>query len=125
MEYEDTSNWPKVWGFIPVHPDGEISVWNFLLAHKELEDARERLHGNFLQSSANAVIGTIFVHHLLRALNIVRRNPRNIASWFCFAQCLAGILMLISNLSSTFLVVHDVVLTFGYLIFRIICQYMH
>ncbi|KAI9594716.1 hypothetical protein BDF19DRAFT_93678 [Syncephalis fuscata] len=91
-----------LWGFIHLDPRGEQSVWDFLLEHTSLEDARNRAHSNFIQTVFNTVFMTIFFRNSWRAFKLIRHRTKSVANWCCFLQAVMGIIMALNAISSIF-----------------------
>ncbi|KAI9599406.1 hypothetical protein BDF19DRAFT_428635 [Syncephalis fuscata] len=98
----DRATLPKLWGVIPIHPDGEVSVWDFILQYKNAEDAQRHIYSNFLQIHINVFFGLIFARNSWRSLLLIYSNSKSLASWACFIQCFTGVVATLSNLSSNF-----------------------
>jgi hypothetical protein len=83
--------WPKVAGWIAVHPLGEISSLDFMASITNMKDARMAAHSNFLQGTMNAIIFSIFLRNMYISLKILYYRPHSIAGWCCFLQAAAGV----------------------------------
>ncbi|KAI8058162.1 hypothetical protein BDF22DRAFT_664249 [Syncephalis plumigaleata] len=92
--------WPKVAGFIVVHPLGEISPLDFMSRTTNMKDARMALHSNFIQGTMNAILFCIFLRNMYRSLWMLYHRPRGIANWCCFLQSGAGVALGVVTLTS-------------------------
>ncbi|KAI9599461.1 hypothetical protein BDF19DRAFT_428784 [Syncephalis fuscata] len=98
MIHNDT--WPKVAGFITVHPLGEISPLDFMASTTTMKDARMAAHSNFTQGAMNAIIFAIFLRNTYCALKMLYYRPRSIANWCCFLQAGAGVALGVVSLTA-------------------------
>ncbi|RKP09662.1 hypothetical protein THASP1DRAFT_28546 [Thamnocephalis sphaerospora] len=93
---------PRLAGFIPYHPDGEISVWDFMTRPRSYESARHCVHSNGIQTPINTVLAYVFLRNTWRALCLLHTRKQSWANWSCFIQALVGVITACVNLSSIF-----------------------
>ncbi|RKP04453.1 hypothetical protein THASP1DRAFT_33776 [Thamnocephalis sphaerospora] len=91
-----------MWGFVPYHPEGEISVWDFMTRPRTYESARRCLHSNAIQTAINTMLAYIFLRNTWRSVMLLRTRTQSIANWCCLIQALVGVIMACVNLSSIF-----------------------
>ncbi|KAI9598079.1 hypothetical protein BDF19DRAFT_420367 [Syncephalis fuscata] len=96
----DSADTQLLWGFIPLDPSGEISIWNFLMEHKDIEDARMRAHSHYVQAFMTVVLLVIFIRNTYYAALLIYTKPRSVASWCCFFQALMGTISGILNMTT-------------------------
>jgi hypothetical protein len=104
MKYTDVpiESLPRLWGFIPYHPDGEISVGDFILASETEESLQKRMHSNFIQTAINVALICIFISNSWRAFKLLRLQPKGLANWCCMIQAVMGVIMAMVNILSIF-----------------------
>jgi hypothetical protein len=88
----NSGNRELFWGYISLNPLGEQSIWDFLMEHKSLEDARIRAHSHYIQALMSVFILATFVRNLYYAVILIFHKPKSTASWCCFLQALTGVI---------------------------------
>jgi hypothetical protein len=80
-----------------LNPDGEVSGFDYVMNASNMEEFRERSFGLFMQLAIIVIIVYIFAWGAWRSLRSVIRAPYGFASWCCFIQALAGLLVNLIN----------------------------